>query len=75
MRKIKLLICYHRAAPLLRDNILTPVHAGRLGGRCLQEHAYHLNQRACQDTVVYGRNGASYSASDSADERSLLLTR
>lgn len=28
MRKIKLLICYHHAAPLLRDEILTPVHAG-----------------------------------------------
>ena len=27
--KIKLLICYHKKAPLFKDNILTPIHVGR----------------------------------------------
>lgn len=31
MQTIKLLICYHRSAPLLNDEILTPIHVGRRG--------------------------------------------
>lgn len=33
MSKIKLLICYHKPAPLLKDNILTPIHVGRANAK------------------------------------------
>ncbi len=29
MASVKLLICYHKKAPLFKDNILTPIHVGR----------------------------------------------
>lgn len=33
MSKLKLLICYHKPAPLFKDNILTPIHVGRAVAR------------------------------------------
>ena len=33
MINIKLLICYHKKAPLLKDDILTPIHVGRANAR------------------------------------------
>lgn len=32
-KKIKLLICYHKKAPLFKDGILTPIHVGRANAK------------------------------------------
>lgn len=36
--KVKLLICYHKPAPLLKDNILTPIHVGRANAKKRMDH-------------------------------------
>lgn len=38
MAKIKLLICYHKKAPLLKDDILTPIHVGRANAKKSMDH-------------------------------------
>lgn len=35
---IKLLICYHKKAPLFKDNILTPIHVGRSNAEKRLDH-------------------------------------
>ncbi len=31
--KVKLLICYHKPAYLLKDNVMTPIHVGRANAK------------------------------------------
>lgn len=38
MSSIKLLICYHKKAPLFKDNILTPIHVGRANAEKRLDH-------------------------------------
>ncbi len=38
MSTVKILICYHKKAPLFKDDILTPIHVGRANARERMDH-------------------------------------
>lgn len=72
MSKIKLLICYHKKAPLFKDNILTPIHVGRANAEQRLDHDSE-NYKWLKNNMIGDNTGDNISAlNDSYNEMTAL---
>mgnify|MGYP004606918939 FL=1 len=72
MSKVKLLICYHKKAPLFKDNILTPIHVGRANAEQRLDHESE-NYKWLKNNMIGDNTGDNISAlNDSYNEMTAL---
>lgn len=60
MDNIKLLICYHKPSPLLKDEILTPIHVGRANAKKRMDHDSE-NYKWLMDNLIGDDTGENIS--------------
>lgn len=71
-KNIKLLICYHKKAPLFKDNILTPIHVGRANARKRMDHESE-NYKWLMENMIGDDTGENISdQNDSYNEMTAL---
>lgn len=61
MSNIKLLICYHKKAPLFKDSILTPIHVGRANAEKRLDHNSE-NYKWLKENMIGDDTGDNISA-------------
>mgnify|MGYP000010889875 FL=1 len=72
MSNIKLLICYHKKAPLFKDSILTPIHVGRANAEKRLDHNSE-NYKWLKENMIGDDTGDNISAlNDSYNEMTAL---
>ena len=72
MSNIKLLICYHKKAPLFKDSILTPIHVGRANAEKRLDHPSE-NYKWLKENMIGDDTGDNISAlNDSYNEMTAL---
>ena len=72
MPSIKLLICYHKKAPLFKDNILTPIHVGRANAEKRLDHESE-NYKWLKENMIGDDTGDNISElNDSYNEMTAL---
>ena len=60
MNNIKILVCYHKKAPLFKDNILTPIHVGRANAIKNMDHESD-NYKWLMDNLIGDNDGENIS--------------
>lgn len=72
MPSIKLLICYHKKAPLFKDDILTPIHVGRVNAEKRLDHGSE-NYKWLKENMIGDDTGDNISdLNDSYNEMTAL---